>query len=131
MPYLQNSISQFSFVSLEGEYDWEEQQIVADSRPGVTGMEFTLLGVKGQPFVMVSLVDVDSLGAGKSLIEDYKALVAADPVTVFKNGEIYVSAKVLKVTPLRLAKIQTAVGNKKSVSAGAILECRWDLVAIP
>jgi hypothetical protein len=94
-------------------------------------MEFTLLGVKGQPFAMISLVDVNSLADGKSLIEDYKDLVAGNPVSVWKNGEVYVSAKVLKVTPLRLAKIQTAVGNKRSSIAGAILECRWDLVAIP
>lgn len=131
MPYLINSISQFSFIELEGEYDWEQQQIAIDSRPGVTGMEFTLLGVKGQPFAMISLVDVDSLDAGKSLIEDYKDLVAADPVSVWKNGVLYVSAKVLNVTPLQLHKITTAVGNKKSVSAGAILRCRWDLIAIP
>jgi hypothetical protein len=131
MPYLTNSIGAFSFISLEGEYDWEEQQIAIDSRPGVEGMEFTLLGVKGQPFAMISLVDVNSLADGKSLIEDYKDLVAGNPVSVWKNGEVYVSAKVLKVTPLRLAKIQTAVGNKRSSIAGAILECRWDLVAIP
>jgi hypothetical protein len=98
MPYLTNSIGAFTFISLEGEYDWEEQQITIDSRPGVEGMEFTLLGVKGQPFVLISLVDVNSLSDGKSLIEDYKNLVAGNPVTVWKNGVVYVSAKVLKVT---------------------------------
>jgi hypothetical protein len=131
MPYLIQSIGAFSFISLQGEYDWEQQRIAIDDRPGVEGMEFTLLGVKGQPFVMVSLVDVDSFAAGKQLIEDYKDLVAGNPVTVWKNSEVYVSAKVLNVTPLRLAKIQSAAGNKRSTSAGAILECRWDLVAIP
>lgn len=131
MPYLLNSIGQFNFISLEGEYDWEQQAVVIDSRSGVTGMEFTLLGVKGQPFSLISLADVNSLDAGKSLIESYKTTVADNPKPVWKNGVLYVSAKVLSVTPLQLAKIATAVGNKQSTLAGAILQCRWDLVAVP
>ena len=131
MPYLQNSIGQFNFISLEGEYDPEAQSIVIDSRPGVDGMEFTLQGNKGQPFPMVSLVDSNTLATAKQLIRDYKTLIAAGTVGVWKNGEVHFQCKVLGVTPLRIAKITTAVGNKQSAAAGAIVECRWDLIAVP
>lgn len=131
MPYLTNSIGAYSFISLEGEYDWEQPSLMIDSRPGVEGMDFTLTATKGQPFAMVSLTDVNSLAQGRLLIADYKLLIEGNPTTVIKDGEFYVSAKVLSVTPLRLARISTAVGNKQSVFAQAILQCRWELIAIP
>jgi len=131
MPYLTNSIGGNPFISLEGEYDWEQPSIQIDSRPGVTGMDFTLTATKGQPFQLISIVDVNSLEEGKTKIEEYKALISSDPVSVTKNGVVYVSAKILNVTPLSLQKIAVAVGNKKSVFAQALLTCRWDLIAIP
>lgn len=131
MPYLQNSIGQFNFISLEGEYDPTQQSLAIDSRPGVTGMDFTLTATKGQPFALISLVDVSSLAEGKQKIAEYKSLIQLGTVGVWKDSEVYVSAKVLSVTPLMLKKISTAVGNKKSALAQALLQCRWDLIAVP
>jgi hypothetical protein len=131
MSYPLNKIGIHSFISLEGEYDWEQPSIQIDSRPGVTGMDFTLTATKGQPFTLISLVDCNSLEEGRQKIEEYKLLISGNPSTVWKDSEMYVSAKVLSVTPIMLKKISTAVGNKKSALAQAILQCRWDLVAIP
>lgn len=133
MAYLRNSIDDFQFISLEGAVDMPGQQIVVDSRPGTRGMEFTLLGVKGQPFVMVSLVDMDSIFDADLQLAAYKGLIESDPVNVWKNGVALIGfrVKVLNVTKMRVDKINTAVGNKLSPLSGALLECRWDLIAVP
>lgn len=131
MAYLLNSIGQFNFISLEGEYDPEAQTLVIDSRPGVDGMEFTLLGNKGQVFQMISLVDSNTIASAKQLVIDYKTLIAGNTVGVFKNSQVHFQCKVLNVTPIRIAKVANAVGNKQSAVAGVIVECRWDLIAVP
>jgi hypothetical protein len=131
MPYLTNSIANFNFISLEGEYDPEQPSLMIDSRPGVTGMDFTLTATKGQPFTLISLADVNSLASGKQAVRDYKTLIGLGTVAIWKNSELYMFAKVLNVTPFRLDRISTAVGNKQSALAQAILQCRWDLVAAP
>jgi len=134
MPYLRNSIGPFNFISLEGAVDMPGQQIVIDSRPGVTGMEFTLQGRKGQPFVLMSTVDKDSIFWADAEVDLYKDLIAVGLVDVFKNGVPLVGAclvKVLNVTKVDVQKISTAVGNKLSNQSGALLTCRWDLIAVP
>jgi hypothetical protein len=134
MAYLRNSIGDFNVISLQGEIDDKGEAISIDSRPGVDGMEFTLLGLKAQPFSMISLVDCDDLTAANIEMIGYKELIELNTVNVFKNGVPIMGGfliKVLNVTCLRRDKIVTAVGNKISNQAGALLECRWDLIAVP
>ena len=134
MAYLTNSIGPFRFISLDGELDHTGESIAIDSRPGVYGMEFTLLGEKGQPFSMMSIVDVDDLTQASIQMISYKELIELNTVNVWKNGIPILGGflvKVLNVTKTRAFKIVTPVGNKISNQAGAILECRWDLIAVP
>jgi len=131
MAYLRNSIGEFNFISLEGAIDLNGQQLAIDSRPGVTGMRFKLLASKGQPFVMISMVDTDSLFWANLQLVSYKALIESDPVWVWKNGVPEPEIKVLNVTKLDQQKISNAVGNKLSNQSGALLTCRWDLVKVP
>lgn len=134
MAYLRNSIGPFNFISLEGAVDIPGQVIVVDSRPGVDGMEFTLLGLKGQPFPMISTVDIDDLFWSDPSVQDYKTLIELGAVDVWKNGVPLLAdclVKVLNVTKLDTRQIATAVGNKLSAQSGALLVCRWDLVAVP
>lgn len=134
MAYLRNSIGDFNFISLEGAVDAPGQMIAIDSRPGVAGMEFTLLARKGQPFVMMSTVDMDSIFWADSELSAYKGLIDEGPVWVWKNGVPLVNAclvKVLNVTKVDVQQISNAVGNKLSNQSGALLTCRWDLIAVP
>lgn len=133
MPYLINSIAGFKFIAMYGEWDVNSQMLVVDSRPGVDSMEFTLIGDKGNPFSLTTIVDVNDIRAGHPLVFNYKQLIEQDPVQITKNGVPLLGSKVkvLAVTLLRLAKISTAVGNKISALSGAMLECRWDLVCVP
>lgn len=133
MAYLRNSIGEFKFISLEGEVDAPAQSVMVDSRAGVDGLEFTFLGKKSQPFSLVSLVDADSITDANLLVLDYKQLIAEDVVDITKNGVSLMTyrAKVLGVTPLDIRACAVAVGNKISNQARALLQCRWDLIAVP
>lgn len=136
MAYLLNKIGDFTFISLEGKVDPPvAQAIVIDSRPGVDGMEFTFTGRKSFPFSLVSLVDCDDLVQADLFILAYKASISDNVVDVTQDGVPLIfgnfRCKVLNVTPLRRDRITTAVGNKQSNQAGALLQCRWDLIAVP
>lgn len=132
MAYLENRIGAFKFIAIYGEMDEAQQQVSIDSRPGVTGTEFTLEAVKGRPFSVVTIVDTDDLLMADVICRGYKDLAGDDTVSVVRNGEILIQRfKVLAVTPLRKYKIANAAGNKISNQAGAMLECQWDLIAAP
>ena len=132
MAYLTNRIGAFDFIAIIGEMDESLQQVSIDSRPGVTGTEFTLEAVKGRVFSVLTIVDCDNLLMADVTCRMYKALAGDDTVAVVRNGELLLDRfKVLAVTPLRKYKIASAAGNKISNQAGAMLECQWDLIAVP
>lgn len=132
MAYKTNRIAGFEFIAIEGEPDETAQAVSIDSWAGVDGMEFTDEGRKGIPFAIFTIVDCNDLLTADITCRAYKDLIGQGSVTITKDGELLVDRfKVLTVTKLRRAAIQTAVGNKKSAQAGAILECRWELVAVP
>lgn len=132
MAYLINKISNFKFIAIAGAVDESAVAISIDSWAGVDGVDFTDEGRKGVPFSLFTLVDTDDLAEATERIRDYKELTASGSVEIVQDGEIILERfKVLAVTPLRKQKIAVAVGNKQSTLAGALLECRWDLIAQP
>lgn len=132
MAYKTNRIANFQFIAIRGEPDEPMQGISIDSWAGVNGLEFTDEGTKANPFSLVTIVDVDDILVGNVTVRAYKQLCADGSVVIVKDGDTLVNRfKVLGVTKINLQAITTAVGNKKSNQAGAILECRWDLVAVP
>lgn len=135
MAYLSNKIGDYDFISLDGKVDPPAQTLAIDSRPGVTGMEFTFLGRKAKPFTLISVRDVDDLPQADLFVLAYKSLIAEDTVDVIQNGVPLLFGqflvKVLDVTPMPIQTIATAVGNKRSAQAGVLLICQWDLIAVP
>lgn len=134
MAYLINKIGDWDFITLEGKVDPPiAQGILIDSRAGVDGMEFTFIGKKSQPFSLISMRDYDDLLQAELFLNAYKADLASNVVDVIQDGVplLLYRCKVLNVTPIRRDKIATAVGNKLSAQAGAIMQCRWDLIAVP
>lgn len=132
MAYLTNRIGPFEFTAIRGEPDEAMQAISIDSWAGADGLEFTDEGSKAMPFSLFTLVDVDDITDGNIKTRAYKSQCAQGSVAIVKDGDVLVNRfKVLGVTKINCQKVEVAVGNKKSGQAGAILECRWDLIAVP
>lgn len=132
MPYKINRIENFPFISIDGEPDESGAAISIDSWGGVNGMDFTDEGQKAIPFSVFTLVDCNDLLMADVTYRAYKQLQGQGSVAIVRNGELLTDRfKVLLVVPVQRAIITTAVGNKLSAQSGAILRCRWDLVACP
>lgn len=132
MAYKINRIAGFTFIAINGEPDESAQSISIDSWPGVDGMDFTDEGRKAVPFGLITVVDCNDLQDADITSRAYKDLIEQGSVTITKDGEILTDRfKVLSVTKLNRQAISTAVGNKQSELAGALLECRWELIAVP
>lgn len=131
MAYKVNRISTFNFIAINGEPDESQASISIDSWPGVDGFEFTDEGNKANAFSLVTVTDCNDLLHADLVVRLYKELVAQGSVSIIKDGEaLFDRFKVLSVTKLNRQAISTAVGNKQSAYAGALLECRWELIAV-
>lgn len=131
-----NKIGAFTFIALMGERVPPAQVNAIDSRAGVQGEEFTLLGKKGQPFAVVSQVDADDYNAAWTTFNSYLAACASDAVEMIQGGISTVAegykVKVLAVTPVRIITIRGASGNKQAAAPNTgFVEARWDLIAVP
>jgi hypothetical protein len=130
--YLTQRIAGFEFIAIIGAPDESAQMVSIDSWGGVNGVDFTDEGKKGSPFSILTVTDVDDKLDGDIKVRAYKDLIAQGSVTITQDGELLVDRfKVLAVIPMSIRKISTAVGNKQSAQAGSLLECRWDLIALP
>ncbi len=104
-----------------------------DQRGGVDGTQFTLLGKKGEPFQLLSQVDLVSYPAAISEAQQYLDTIAGDTVPMVKDGIDYdalgMQFKVLNVTIVKIKAIVTCVGGINPPSR-AWLECVWELMAV-
>lgn len=130
-----NKIGPYPFISLRGEPIPPRQTLQIDDRPGVDGSEVVLTGVKGQPFTLVSMMDAVSFDQGSTFINDYQGLIEQAPVALVRGGVssdgLGYRVKVLDVRPARIMAMAGAVGNAFNPPSLAMVECQWDLLAIP
>src|SRR5687768_8011579 len=130
-----NKIGDHRFVSLDGEPIPPMQIAVLDDRNGVDGSEKILVGTKGTPFSLVSQVDAEDYATGKGYIDQYKALIDGDAVTLVQGGVDHdgrgFRVLVLRVEPLDVRPIKGASGNKINPPSEGWVITRWDLVAVP
>lgn len=133
MALLTNKIGDFEFIALLGEVLPVELQLVADVRPGVSGMQFTRQGVWGEPFELLSQTDDVDWQSARYTFSQYADLVGDDPVNIIQNNYDYSATEsilfeVLKVTPRKIRALAGSVGGLNG--GGAWLEAVWQLVAV-
>ena len=134
MALLDNSIGDFTFLGLTGSRQPPRTILSLDERPGVAGTEVTDEGIKGRPFMLMSWVDCEDFAAAEATYIEYLALIGQDSVSMVQGGvasetEGY-SIKVLNVRKLYSGTIVPGPGGLNPPSQ-AILECEWELLAIP
>ncbi len=136
-----NSLGSFDFITanVNGERGGMppivQQQIGLVQRAGVAGSGFVQLGVKGQPFQLVTTADVASVSAGVALGVSYQEisrdeaqeLVWCD-VTMFETH----STKyfVASVDQVKCRRTSSATGGLLGTGAGAIVSAVWTLVPV-
>ena len=128
-----NSIGEFQFIALQGHPIPPREQPEVISRGGVDGVGVWRTGKRGEPFELVSQVDVASMDGARRLFKQYVDTIAQDPVVLVQDNYDY-SAEGWKVVVLDVQQRQrhaiiSAVGGLNSPSR-AFLECAWKLVAI-
>lgn len=130
---MENRIGPFEFIDLAGNPDTVMPQIGLFVRSGVSGLTLVNDGVRGEPFVLRSKVDVETLAAARATYTFYTGLIGAEPQEIIWQ-DIDLSAEgtrfsVLKVKQVSCIPIDSATGGLFPPSL-AWLECDWTLVAI-
>jgi hypothetical protein len=129
-----NKIGPFEFISLQGEPDVPKRKTMVDSRPGVAGIAVWDQLAKGQPFSLISTVDLEDVDAAREEFEKYYEKIAEERLGIIKDDVNYVDIEalfiVLDVTMLSCKAVHTIVGglNVDDGVDGVLLRCRWDLV---
>lgn len=130
-----NQIGSFFFTALLGHPVPPRELVAENDRPGTTGTEFILVGMKGERFSLISHADCDSFDAAKSKLQQYQALTGQGAQELVQGGVSSTNkkykVKVLDVIELDCRAIRGAVGNRMSNFSLAYLVCRWDLKSIP
>lgn len=135
MALTDNSIGQFTFIALLGNPLPPSQVVVPDDRPGVNGTEFVLLGLKGEPFSLISHRDAADYEQAKAIFAEYQTLQQEDAVELAQGGVSSLDAayrvKVLRVVQIDCRSIRGGSGYRFASNGTGYLVCRWDLVAVP
>jgi hypothetical protein len=128
-----NSIGEFQFITVLGHPVGPREQPEVIARSGVDDVGVWRTGKRGEPFELVSQVDVASMDGARRLFKQYVDSIGQDPVVLIQDDYDY-SAEGWKVVVLDVEERQrhaiiSAVGGLNLPSL-AFLECAWKLVAI-
>jgi hypothetical protein len=112
MPFHQNSIGSFQFLSMDGAVYPRQQQKELIERSGVGGTGARKLGIRGRPFELLTTNYEQSLIAAEGKLQEYADLCDEDvPIAVVKNGVPEGSFILLEVRERARFAIFNAVGG--------------------
>lgn len=136
---LTNSIGSFSFVrlsSVNGKADavetvYQHSEII--QRPGIDGTALLQLGLKGDPFQLSSMVDVDTFANAQTLRLNYKSIVANGLYVVICAGKNYYNPLGHKYFILGVQSEATRIGRSIGGLVGgaaARVDALWTLIPV-
>lgn len=134
-----NSIGSFSFVrlsSVNGRADAVEtvyQHTELIQRPGVDGTGMIQLGLKGDPFQLSSMVDVDTFANAQALRLNYKSIVGNGLYVVICAGTNYYNPLGHKYYVLGVQAEASRIGKSAGGLVGgaqAKVEAIWTLIPV-
>jgi hypothetical protein len=129
----ENRIGTFTFISLMGQPLNLAEEVEVITRKGVDGIAASRTGTRGKQFTLRSSVDAPNKQQAREYVEQYRALIGADPVGLVWSDldmaieEFYVL--VLDVRPVEVTRLLSATTGLNPPSLGWV-ECDWDLIAI-
>ena len=120
------SIGGYSMLTIRGEFQSLGQTVEPITRPNIDGEALRIVGQRGQPFVMRSLVDVDDAAAAETEAGIYKGLQGTLVTIVDDHGQTHTNVAVLAVRVMRKRAVKTAAGGL-STSQGYLVTAIWVL----
>lgn len=136
MALIVHKIGSQEFLSIEGEPQLPKKKMRVDARPGVVGVAVWDQLEKGEPFSLLTVVDVEGIDEGRDKFDEYRKLIGTKLVAVIKDDVNYTGLDavfvVLDIQIVQLKAAKTMVGGLTVVDGqdGALLRCHWDLVAV-
>jgi len=122
------SIAGYPLISLQGAPVPVVDQIQTWTRPGQDGIGVTKIGRRGQPFVMVSMVDVADADQAAAATDTFCAMQGGFVSVDSGSSGFHGNLLVLHVDPVEPVPIANSVGGV--VNNGRFLvQHRWELVA--
>lgn len=130
MKRISDGVTDFDFLLLNGSPDPISESVDEITRPNVDSHAFRRQGKRGQRYQLFSRTDVDDEPAVKTQLEAYKAFVSKIVTVTDSINNVRDNVIVLGVQMQRQKKILGASGTLISTTAGAMLECIWDLLEL-
>lgn len=119
------SIGSYNFVTLKGAVNLGSgENLEAITRANVDGVAYRKTGKRGEPFEMISAVDLTSYSSAATTYENYKALQGTLQTLTIEGGTIYTNMAILNVVEVARQPIITSSGGQNANST-VLLECRW------
>ena len=120
------SIGGNSVLTLRGEFQTLAQTLEPITRPNIDGVAYRVVGQRGGPFRMLSIVDVDDDAAAEALADTYKALIGTLVTVLDDHGQTHTNIVVLDSRILRKQPVKQA-GGGLSTSQGYLVTTVWTL----
>ena len=125
-----NSIGSHTFRSMPGNPDTLKERCLVRSRPGVAGAAVWRLGKLSEPFTVHTVSSAASIEDGRAMYVAFCGEIAKRRLSMVWAG-CSLDDEGLEVVVRDVR--QTALYGVLNDTAGAraLLECDWDLVAVP
>lgn len=128
------SIGDFEFLDMTRAISRPTKRISREVRSGVAGVTWWNTGRRGEPFSLITTVDVADVPGAIALLKQYeqlKDLMQLQPLRWASDPLNGCRAMVLEVQPIERGLHHTIAGfGGKLGSSNALLRCQWDLEAV-
>ena len=120
-----SSIGAYTFAAMDPQPQTAGHRLQPETKAGVTGVGFWVLGVHGQEYQLTTVAVGASFAAAVAAEPLYRALIAAGPVAVVYGGVGIGSAIVVDVNVKAERVLMAQPGNGQ-----AIARATWRLIPV-
>lgn len=125
------SIAGLSMISMQGELSPQRTLDLQEiTRPGVDGVAYRAVGLRGRPFRVKTVADCDTPNEAFALVQSYLSLQAQSVTMIDSAGITWADILVLQVMPQQPKRVQGKVGGLSYSSTGWVVSCDWTLQAM-
>jgi len=125
------AIGNFEFLDMSRAVSRPTKRISREVRAGVSSVSWWNTGRRGEPFSLLTVVDVADVPGAIALLRQYeqlKDLMQTQPITWANDPVGGCRVMILDVNPIERGLHHTLLGvGGKLGSSNALLRCQWDL----
>ena len=119
-------IGPYYFLAMDGELIAPNALILEEiTRPGVAGAAWRIVGQRGRPFRVHTIVDVSTILAAYNLLYNYRGLIGTLNTLIDPLGNTYADCMVLECNTQQPAAFQGGIGGTSGSSSGYLVAADW------